>query len=142
AVQFSCENCGNFFEPCDTYDGTVHAKKFLSCVYRIHARHGFGFGLNHLVEILRGADTEMIRQRRHNELSTYGIGGDLKRDAWQAIGRELLRLGLIECAPGKFATLTLTPAGRDALRHRTPITLTKQIEVVSKSRDQKARVGA
>jgi ATP-dependent DNA helicase RecQ len=56
------------------------------------------------------------------------------------IGRELLRLGLIECAPGKFATLSLTPAGRDALRHRTPITLTKQIEVVA--RDQKARAGA
>jgi ATP-dependent DNA helicase RecQ len=73
-------------------------------------------------------------------LSTYGIGRELKREAWQAIGRELLRLGFIECASGKFATLSLTPAGRDALRHRTPITLTKQIEVVA--RDQKARAGA
>src|SRR4029077_16985098 len=140
--QVPCDGCDNCLHPRETFDGTVHAQKFLSCVLPIHARHGFGFGLNHVVDILRGADTEMIRQRRHNELSTYGIGGDLKRDAWQAIGRELLRLGLIECAPGKFATLTLTPAGRDALRHRTPITLTKQIEVVSKSRDQKARVGA
>ena len=60
---------------------------------------------------LRGADTEAIRQRSHNELSTYGIGRELKREAWQAIGRELLRLGLIECAPGKFATLT-SHAGR------------------------------
>ena len=42
--------------------------------------------------------------------------------------------------PGKFATLSLTPSGRDALRHRTPITLTKQIEVVA--HDQKARAGA
>jgi ATP-dependent DNA helicase RecQ len=98
--------------------------------------------LNHIADVLRGADTEAIRQRSHNELSTYGIGRELKRDAWQAIGRELLRLGLIESAPGKFATLSLTPAGRDALRHRTSITLTKQIEVVSQSRDQKARVGA
>ena len=73
-------------------------------------------------------------------MSTYGIGRELKRDAWQAIGRELLRLRLIECAPGKFATLSLTPAGREVLRHRTPITLTKQIEVVA--RDQKARAGA
>src|SRR5207247_1128544 len=90
--------------------------------------------------VLRGADTEAIRQRGHNELSTYGVGRELKRDAWQAIGRELLRLGLIECAPGKFATLTLTKVGRETLRDRTPITLTKQIEVVS--RDQKARAGA
>ena len=111
----------------------VHAQKFLSCVYRIHARHGFGFGLGHVVDVLRGADTEAIRQRGHNELSTYGIGGELKRAEWQAIGRELLRLGLVECAPGKFATLSLTPAGLEALRKRTSIVLTKQIEIAEKS---------
>jgi ATP-dependent DNA helicase RecQ len=136
----SCEGCDNCLTPRETFDGTIPAQKFLSCVHRIFAKSGFGFGLNHVVDVLRGADTEAIRQRSHNELSTYGIGHDLKRDAWQAIGRELLRLGLIECAPGKFATLALTRTGRDALRHRTPITLTKQIEVVT--RDQKARAGA
>src|SRR5437763_13418402 len=138
----SCEGCDNCLTPRETFDGTIPAQKFLSCVHRIHAKNGFGFGLNHIVDVLRGADTESIRQRSHNELSTYGIGRELKREAWQAIGRELLRLGLIESAPGKFATLSLTPAGRDALRHRTPITLTKQIEGVEQSRDQKARVGA
>jgi ATP-dependent DNA helicase RecQ len=138
----SCEGCDNCLTPRETFDGTIPAQKFLSCVHRIHAKSGFGFGLNHIADVLRGADTEAVRQRSHNELSTYGIGRELKREAWQAIGRELLRLGLIECAPGKFATLNVTPAGRDALRHRTPITLTKQIEVVSQSRDQKARVGA
>src|SRR6058998_3036045 len=138
--QVPCEGCDNCLTPRETFDGTIPAQKFLSCVHRIHAKSGFGFGVNHIVDVLRGADTEAIRQRSHNELSTYGIGRELKRDAWQAIGRELLRLGLIECAPGKFATLSLTPAGRDALRHRTPITLTKQIEVVAP--DQKARVGA
>jgi ATP-dependent DNA helicase RecQ len=136
----SCDGCDNCLTPRETFDGTIEAQKFLSCVHRIHAKSGFGFGLNHIVDVLRGADTEAIRQRSHNELSTYGIGRELKREAWQAIGRELLRLGLIECAPGKFATLSLTPDGRDALRHRTPITLTKQIEVVA--REQKARAGA
>ena len=136
----SCEGCDNCLTPRETFDGTIPAQKFLSCVHRIHAKSGFGFGVNHIADVLRGADTEAIRQRRHNELSTYGIGRELKREAWQAIGRELSRLGLIESAPGKFATLSLTPAGRDALRHRTPITLTKQIEVVA--RDQKARAGA
>ena len=138
--QVPCDGCDNCLQPRETFDGTEHAQKFLSCVYRIHARHGFGFGLNHVVDILRGADTEMVRQRRHNELSTYGIGRDLKRDAWQAIGRELLRLGLIECAPGRFATLTLTPAGREVLRNRTPITLTKQIDIAAQK--EKPRAGA
>ena len=138
----SCEGCDNCLTPRETFDGTIPAQKFLSCVHRIHAKSGFGFGLNHLVDVLRGADTEAIRQRGHNELSTYGIGHELKREAWQAIGRELLRLGLIECTPGKFATLALTRTGREALRHRRPITLTKQIEIVPQPRDQKTGAGA
>jgi ATP-dependent DNA helicase RecQ len=139
-LQTSCDGCDNCLQPRETFDGTVHAQKFLSCVYRIHARHRFGFGLGHVVDVLRGADTEAIRQRGHNQLSTYGIGNELKRDQWQAIGRELLRLGLIECAPGKFATLSLTPDGLEVLRKRTPITLTRQIDVAEKPAP--ARAGA
>jgi ATP-dependent DNA helicase RecQ len=136
----SCEGCDNCLEPRETFDGTVPAQKFLSCVYRIHARHGFGFGLGHIVDVLRGADTEAIRQRAHNELSTYGIGSELKRSEWQAIGRELMRLELVECAPGKFSTLSLTPAGLETLRNRTPIILTKQIDIAEKR--ARTRTGA
>jgi len=137
-IQRSCESCDNCLQPRETFDGTLQAQKFLSCVYRIRARHGFGFGLGHVVDVLRGADTEAIRQRGHNELSTYGIGAELKRAEWQAIGRELLRLGLIECPPGKFATLSLTPAGLEALRKRTSIVLTKQIEIAEKAPRRRA----
>ena len=61
----------------------------------------------------------------------------MKRGEWQAIGRELLRLGLVQCAPGKFATLSLTPAGLEALRKRTSIVLTKQIEIAEKAARRK-----
>jgi ATP-dependent DNA helicase RecQ len=125
----SCGGCDNCLTPRETIDGTIPAQKFLSCVHRVHAKSGFGFGLNHIVDVLMGGDTAGIRQRGHDQLSTYGIGRELKRNAWQAIGRELLRVGLVECASGKFATLKLTPAGLAALRERTPITLTKQIDI-------------
>ncbi|MEO6969995.1 MAG: DNA helicase RecQ [Chthoniobacterales bacterium] len=134
----SCDGCDNCLNPPETFDGTVAAQKFLSCVLRVQQKSGFAFGLNHIVEVLTGADTEPIRQRRHNELSTYGIGTELKREAWQAIGRELLRLGLVEVAPGKFATLQVTEAGRAALRQRTPITLTKQVEKPAAKTRQRA----
>ena len=137
-LQVSCDGCDNCLQPRETFDGTVHAQKFLSCVYRVHAKSGFAFGLNHVVDVLRGADTEAIRQRGHNELSTYGIGAELKRTEWQAIGRELLRLGLIECAPGKFTTLSLTSEGLKTLRNRTPIVLTKQIDIAEKNAQRRA----
>jgi ATP-dependent DNA helicase RecQ len=125
-----CAGCDNCLVPRETFDGTIPAQKFLSCVHRICTRSGFAFGLNHIVDVLRGANTDAIRQRSHNELSTYGIGTDVNRAAWQAIGRELLRLGFLEA--GKFSTLILTPKGREALRERTPITLTKVADVATK----------
>jgi len=136
----SCDGCDNCLTPRETFDGTIPAQKFLSCVHRILAKSGFGFGLNHVVDVLRGADTEAIRQRGHNKLSTYGIGRDLKRESWQAIGRELLRLGLVECAPGRFATLSITPPGLETLRTGTPVTLTKQVDVAEKA--ARSRIGA
>src|SRR5438874_13188165 len=132
-----CNGCDNCLEPRETFDGTVHAQKFLSCIYRIHEKHGFGFGLNHVVDVLVGAETEAIKQRGHNELSTYGIGGDVKRTAGPSIGRELLRLGLIAAAPGKFTTLPLTEAGRAALRNRNSITLTKPFDVEARKRGKR-----
>jgi ATP-dependent DNA helicase RecQ len=135
----ACDGCDNCLTPRETFDGTIHAQKFLSCVYRIHEKHGFGFGLNHVVDVLSGADTEAIRQRGHERLSTFGIGQDLNRKSWQAIGRELLRLGLVAAAPGKFATLQLTSAGLAVLRERKSITLAKPIDVdLTKRRKRRA----
>jgi len=130
--QSSCNGCDNCLEPRETFDGTIPAQKFLSCVHRVQAKQGFGFGLNHIVEVLIGGTNDAIKKRGHDQLSTFGIGADLKREQWQRIGRELLRLGLLEAAPGKFATLSVTDAGMMALRKRTPITLTKPIESPAK----------
>lgn len=138
--EMSCGGCDNCLTPRETFDGTVAAQKFLSCVHRVCAKSGFGFGLNHIVEVLMGAKTEAVRQRGHDQLSTYGIGGEMKREAWQAIGRELLRLGLVEAAPGKFATLQLTEDGLDALRQRRSITLTKPADVATKTKSRAGEI--
>jgi ATP-dependent DNA helicase RecQ len=130
----SCDACDNCLTPRETFDGTVAAQKFLSCIYRVRQKSGFAFGLNHIVDVLTGGDTEAIRQRHHDKLSTYGVGSELNRKTWQSIGRELLRLGLIELAAGKFATLQLTAAGLDALKHRSVITLTEPMEVPEKKK--------
>ncbi len=128
AEEFPAPNCGgcdNCLQPRDTFDGTVAAQKLLSCVFRIRQKSGFGFGLNHVVEVLTGAETETIRQRGHDELSTYGIGKDLSRPHWQSIGRELIRLGFLRQSADKFHVLELTDAGAAALRERRKVILTQ-----------------
>ena len=112
-----------------TYDGTVVAQKFLSCVYRVAQNGTFSVGLNHIIEVLTGADTEKIHRWGHDRLSTYGIGKELSRPAWAATARELMRLGYVAVAEGEFATLELTPEGREVLRSRASITLTKPMNL-------------
>ena len=130
--KFAAPNCGacdNCLEPRETYDGTIVAQKLLSCVYRIQQNSRFSVGLNHLIEVLTGADTDKIRRWGHDRLTTYGIGKDLSRPAWAAIGRELMRLGHLTVAEGEFATLELTETGLDLLRRRAPVTLTKPMNL-------------
>ena len=129
---FPHENCGacdNCLYPRETYDGTVAAQKFLSCIYRIRERGGFAVGLNHVVEVLTGADTDKIRSWGHNQISTYGIGKEHSRPEWGAIGRELVRLGLVKQDAARFNVLESTPEGRAWLKERKPITLTKPMQV-------------
>lgn len=125
----NCGACDNCLEPRATYDGTLAAQKFLSCLYRIAQNSSFNVGMNHITEVLTGADTDKIRRWGHDRLTTYGIGKDLSRPAWAAVGRELMRLGYVGVAEGEFATLELTPEGRAVLVARTPITLTKPMDL-------------
>ncbi len=121
----SCGACDNCLSPRSSYDGTEVAQKFLSCVYRIYEKSGFGVGAKHVIEVLTGAATEKIRRWQHDELSTYGIGKDTSRKAWAVIGRELVRLGLLRQLSEKFSILELTQEGRRVLTERQKIMLTE-----------------
>ena len=132
---FSADGCGacdNCLSPRATFDGTLSAQKFLSCVFRIREKNGFGVGLNHVVEVLTGADTEKIRNWNHTQLSTYGIGKEHSRPEWAAIGRELIRLGYLRQTTEKFSVLELSNAGVVILKSRTKVTLTKPVTTPEK----------
>jgi ATP-dependent DNA helicase RecQ len=133
-----CGGCDNCLSPRDTYDGTLAAQKFLSCVYRIRRQSGFDFGINQIVEVLTGAETESVRKWQHEKLSTYGIGQEHSRAEWKAIGRELARLGFVKQLPDRFNVLALTPEGLAALKERTAVRLTRP---VSAPQPQVQRVG-
>jgi ATP-dependent DNA helicase RecQ len=130
----NCGACDNCAEPRESFDGTIVAQKFLSCVFRIQQASRFGAGLNHVIEVLTGAKTDKITRWGHDQLSTYGIGGELSRSQWASIGRELMRLGYVGLGTGEYATLELTTEGMAVLRARTPITLTKPAADAPKSR--------
>jgi ATP-dependent DNA helicase RecQ len=74
-----CGNCDNCLNPPPVWDGTDAARKLLSTIYRVHAASGLTFGTGHIMDIVRGKDTEKVQQFGHDKLSTFGLGKDLHR---------------------------------------------------------------
>ena len=114
--KYEAENCG----ACDVClgdttpvpDATVIAQKILSCVARVRE----SFGVNHVIDVLRGADTEAIRGRGHAELSTYGLlkevpKADLRDWVYQLIGQ-----GVLEQGGDGFPVLKLNAAAWEVMR--------------------------
>ncbi len=123
----NCGGCDNCLTPRETFDGTVEAQKFLSCVYRVREKSGFDFGINQIAEVLTGAETEKIAKWDHQSVSTYGIGREHSQAEWRLVGRELVRLGYLIQLAERFNVLQVTDEGRRALKQRQPIHLVKSI---------------
>jgi ATP-dependent DNA helicase RecQ len=107
-----CGNCDICLDPPERYDATEDARKALSCVYRVGQR----FGLRHVVDVLRGADSERIRSLGHDRLSTYGIGSERTVDDWSAIVRQLIHRGYLVQDLANYSVLRLTDKARPLLR--------------------------
>ena len=63
----ACGNCDCCLDPAERVDGTEDARKILSAVYRSGQR----FGAAHVIDILRGTETEKIARAGHHRLPTF-----------------------------------------------------------------------
>jgi len=123
-----CGNCDVCLNPPEQFDATKAAQKFLSCMYRAQQR----FGMKHIIDILRGADTQKIKQFNHNNLTTYGIGSEYSGPQWSNIARQLIHLGYINQDIANYSVLKLTDKSRELLRGEVSITLAKPRVIVEK----------
>ncbi|WP_178863202.1 DNA helicase RecQ [Thiomicrorhabdus cannonii] len=117
--QKPCGNCDVCLNPPQLFDGKVAAQKVLSCVYRLNQ----GFGARHVVEVLRGQNTERIRDLKHDQLSTYGIGKEFSGEAWLSIIRQLVHLGYLYQDIQHYSVLRLTPSAKAVLRGEVDLQL-------------------
>ncbi len=141
-TEIPCGGCDNCNAPRETYDGTIDAQKFLSCIYRIKERNpSFGAGMKYCIDILTGAENDLIRGWEHQTLSTYGIGKDKSKDEWQSVARQLIHGGYLrEKQDGKYTRLEITTTGRDVLMKKATVMIAKpaQAKAVEKSKPSKA----
>jgi len=114
-----CGNCDTCLDPPATFDGTRAAQQLLSCVYRTGQR----FGAMHVIDVLRGEATAKVTQRRHDKLSTFGIGAERSGREWRAIVRQCIAFGLLEVDHDAYGALKLAGESRAVLKGERSVAL-------------------
>jgi len=140
----SCGNCDTCLAPPQVWDGTVPAQKLLSTVVRLGRERDQRYGAGQLIDILLGRKTAKVDEKGHHELSTFGIGTELKEAEWRAVVRQLLAQGLL-AVQGEYQTLGLTEASAEVLRGQREVMLrrdTPQPKAPRPSRAAGAGAGA
>ena len=107
-----CSNCDNCLDPAPIEDWTVEAQKFLSCVYRCGQR----FGMNHIVDVLRGSRKKRIVELDHDQLSTHGIGADRSVEDWRMLCRALIHQGYLDETTDGYSVLKLNASSNQVLK--------------------------
>ncbi len=125
-----CGNCDTCLMPPVSFDGTVPVQKLLSTIYRVDQR----FAAGHVIDVLRGADSERIVQWHHDKLSVFGVGGDRSEQEWRAIVRQAIALGLVTVDHEQFSSLKLTEAARPVLRGEKKVQLRQYQKPVKQKR--------
>ena len=137
-----CCNCDNCLMPPQRVDATEAARKLLSCIYRCERGTGFGFAATHIIDVLRGKQTEKVAKFGHERLSTFGIGAELSEAEWRLLLRHLVAQHIVEVDHATFNVLRLTDASRAVLRGERTIELRHQVAQPSRRKSKQRATSA
>ncbi|TAE95880.1 MAG: DNA helicase RecQ, partial [Oscillatoriales cyanobacterium] len=112
-----CGNCDNCCNKKPVEDWTIEAMKFLSCIARCQEK----FGMNHIIDVLRGSKNQKILQYQHNQLSTYGIGKDRSADEWKKLSRSLINQGFLDEKTDGFPVLKLNEKSWEIMKRQRTV---------------------
>jgi len=119
--QTNCGGCDICLLPREEFDATEIAQKILSTVIRTGER----FGVNYLVDVLRGSANKAVRTRGHHELPVFGISRDVDSDDLKEMVRSLVTNGLLAQNGGDYPTLGVSQRGHKFLKNREKLILTR-----------------
>jgi ATP-dependent DNA helicase RecQ len=111
-------------------DAQVVAQKILSCVARVKE----GFGIGQVLAILRGKNTENVRKRGHEKLTTFGLladhsDHDIRDWIYQLIGQEVLVQ-----TDDEYPKLRLNPGSWEVMRGQRNVRL---VQLVRRKKGEK-----
>lgn len=120
-----CENCSNCLSEGELVDRTVEAQKVLSCIYRMKR----DFGVNTIVDVLRGSAQKKILQYRFNELSTYGIMKNYSKKDLAEFINTLISHDFISLKEGEYPTVVFSEKSMDILKGEEKVIFKESVKV-------------
>lgn len=117
AKKDNCQNCSNCLDESEMIDITIEAQKILSCIYRLDQR----YGVNLVIQVLRGSRNNKVLEAGLDSISTYGIMKDYSNHAVREIIMTLTSKGYIQITTDKYPTLKLTKRSRDILKGKVQV---------------------
>jgi ATP-dependent DNA helicase RecQ len=104
-------------------DATTVAQKILSCVARVKE----GFGIGHVIEVLRGQNTINIQKRGHDKLTTFGILKDAGKNDLRDWVYQLIGQGVLLQVGDEYPKLRLNDASWEVMRGRRGVRLVQLV---------------
>jgi len=113
-----CGACDVCLDPPQTEDATGDGKLFIETAMET----GEVYGQAHLIDVLRGAETEKVLKAKHDDISTFARGSSRSAKSWRALVSQLMTQGHVE-TEGEFRSIVVTPTGRAWLSHGNGLAL-------------------
>ena len=130
----NCEGCDNCVNPKDKYEGKDYVVKALEAA----SQTGERFGLNHLVNVIRGVNDQYTKSYHHDELEIFGQGEDEDADFWKSVVRQTLINELLMKDIENIGVLKLSDRGKKFLKSPESIMLAKDHEYTRGEEEEEA----
>jgi ATP-dependent DNA helicase RecQ len=142
--RYAADSCGAcdlcLGETEDVPEALIVAQKIVSCVVRVNQ----SFGVGHVISVLRGENTDKVRERGHDRLSTYALLKGHTRNEVRDWIYQLVAQGYLAQADDQYPVLRLTERSRAVLRGDAEVRLRQPVVGVksTKKKERRARPSA
>ncbi len=112
----NCSNCNANFEETDI---TIHAQMILSCIVRLKER----FGIQMVINTLRGSKSEKVLRLGLDKIKTYGIMSGVHEKRIRDIINYLVLNEYLLLTNSEFPVAKLSPKSKDVLLDRMKLSM-------------------